>query len=161
MMKKLMIFLTVLFVAAQASQAMAAQCYSRSEAEAEQAIRIHSELMVIGLNCMNMRFRDGTNLYRTYHNFTRANSDMFQGYEQTLVDYFRKAGHDQPERSLDTLRTVLANNISNSAARMKPDQFCNRYAGRVLQASGMDRSTLRQWASTFHPSHPVSRPICE
>ena len=34
--------------------AMAANCYSAAEAEAEQGIRVHSELMVIGLNCQHM-----------------------------------------------------------------------------------------------------------
>ena len=33
------------------SQSVFASCYSSKEAEAEQGIRIHSELMVIGLNC--------------------------------------------------------------------------------------------------------------
>ena len=37
----------------------AGACYSRKEAEAEQGIRIHSELMVIGLNCAHMADANG------------------------------------------------------------------------------------------------------
>ncbi len=141
--------------------ALASTCYTQAEAEAEQGLRIHSELMVIGLNCQNMRFRDGTNLYLEYRDFTQANVDIFAGYENRLMDYFRRRGDNDPEASLNTMRTFMANKISNSAARMKPDQFCNRYAGRIFKASSMDRSSLKQWASTIYPSHPVSQPICQ
>lgn len=143
------------------SQAMAAACYTQSEAEAEQGLRIHSELMVIGLNCINMRFRDGTNLYREYNAFTKANIDIFSGYEERLLKYFARRGDKNPEASLNTMRTLMANNISNSAARMKPDQFCNRYAGRIFKATAMDKGSFKKWASTIYPSHPVSNPICE
>lgn len=149
-----------LFVLA-AGPALAASCYTRAEAEAEQGLRIHSELMVIGLNCIKMNFTDGTNLYREYSEFTRENIEIFKNYESQLLAYYKKRGDKDPEASLNTLRTVLANKIANSAARMSPDQFCNRYAGRIFKASSMDQSTLKQWASTIYPSHPVSEPICE
>jgi hypothetical protein len=150
-----------LFVSLLGTQAFASTCYTLDEAEAEQGIRIHSELMVIGLNCMNMQFRDGTNLYKKYNQFTVDNVDIFSSYEDKLLSYYQKQGDSDPEASLNTLRTRLANHISNSAARMKPDQFCNRYAGRLFKAADMDRSTIRKWASTIYPSHPVSRPLCE
>ncbi len=140
---------------------MAGSCYTQAEAEAEQGLRIHSELMVIGLNCQNMRFSNGTNLYVEYNQFTRDNVDIFAGYEQRLLAYFKRRGDTDPEASLNTLRTRMANAISNSAARMKPDQFCNRYAARIFKASSMDRAALKEWASTIYPSHPVSEPICE
>ncbi len=136
-------------------------CYTQAEAEAEQGIRIHSELMVIGLNCQNMHFKDGTNLYLKYRNFTQENVDIFAGYEDRLMAYYKKRGDKDPEASLNTLRTLLANNISNSAARMKPDQFCNRYVGRIFKASSMDGGAIKKWAGTIYPSHPVSNPICE
>lgn len=139
----------------------ASSCYTQAEAEAEQGLRIHSELMVIGLNCIKMRFTDGTNLYSEYNEFTKENIDIFAAYENQMLSYFKRRGDRDPEASLNTLRTLLANNIANSAARMKPDQFCNRYAGRIFKASTMDHDTLKKWASTIYPSHPVSNPICE
>lgn len=154
-------FITSIFVLMVATPAFASSCYTQAEAEAEQGLRIHSELMVIGLNCMNMRFKDGTNLYRTYSKFTKENVDVFADYEKQLLAYYKKRGDQDPEATLNTLRTQLANKISLSAVKMKPDQFCNRYAGRLFKASSMDRPTLRKWASTIYPSHPVSNPICE
>jgi len=160
MMKKILLAgFVVLF--AMSSAAQASTCYTQTEAEAEQGLRIHSELMVIGLNCINMRFRDGTNLYKEYQRFTKDYIDVFASYEDKMLDYYTRRGDSDPESSLNTLRTLMANNISNSAARMKPDQFCNRYAGRIFKASAMDRNSFKKWASTIYPSHPVSNPICE
>ena len=143
------------------SAVAASKCYTPEEAAAEQGLRIHSELMVIGLNCQAMKFKDGTNLYLEYRKFTNAHSDLFSGYEATMMDYYKRQGIPDPEAKLNTLRTQLANKISDSAVRMKPDRFCNSYAGRIFQAASMDRGTLATWASTIYPSLPVSQPICE
>ncbi|PJB71772.1 MAG: hypothetical protein CO093_04490 [Alphaproteobacteria bacterium CG_4_9_14_3_um_filter_47_13] len=160
MIKQILLSFLILVFGAGASFA-ASTCYTRAEAEAEQGLRIHSELMVIGLNCIKMNLNDGTNLYRRYNEFTKENIDIFSGYEGRMLEYFKRRGDKNPEASLNTLRTLMANNISNSAARMRPDQFCNRYAGRIFKASSMDHDTLKKWASTIYPSHPVSNPICE
>ncbi len=135
-------------------------CYSTREAEAEQGIRIHSELMVIGLNCQHMTPVGQRNLYAQYRTFTSNYSDLISGYEDTLINYFRRIGHPNPVASLNLMRTAFANKISLDAARMRPDIFCKRYTKRISQASAMNRQEVRQWASTFYPSHPVSKPIC-
>jgi len=142
------------------ANANARSCYSAQEAAAEQGIRIHSELMVIGLNCMNMRFTDGTNLYLKYKRFTEKNHGLFSGFESTMLTYYRNQGISNPEGELDTLRTELANSISDSAVQMRPDKFCNQFANRIFYADSMGRQELRQWASTIYDTHPVSRPLC-
>lgn len=152
---------TFVVFAFAAAPAYAAACYNRSEAEAEQGIRIHSELMVIGLNCQNMAFQDGTNLYLKYRDFTNRNSGLFAQYEDELMSYFRRTGSKNPEAKLNTLRTSFANKISLDAAKMKPYNFCNRYARRIFEVDDMSRGEIRQWAGTFHDSHPLSQPICE
>ena len=157
------LFLAVIALMSLSIQGAAASssCYSMAEAEAEQGIRIHSELMVIGLNCQNMRFSDGTNLYAEYRKFTAEHGDIFANYENTLLNYYKVHGVNDPEAKLNTLRTEFANQISMDAASMRPDLFCNRYAGRLMQAVGFSGSQIRQWAATIYPSHPVSNPICE
>ncbi len=157
MILRAMFFSFFLFVS---SVSQAASCYSPVEAEAEQGIRIHSELMVIGLNCQAMRFSDGTNLYNEYSKFTEQHADIFATYEKKLMDYFQARGDADPEASLNTLRTNFANKISLDSVNMKPHNFCNRYANRVMKVRGMSGDTLRKWASTPFPSHPVSQPLC-
>ena len=160
MLRHIFILLPLLFFVVL-SPAYASSCYSHEEAEAEQGIRIHSELMVIGLNCQHMKFKDGTNLYLEYRKFTNEHSDLFSAYEQILMEYYRRQGHSDPEATINTTRTQIANKISKDAATMRPDLFCNRYAGRLLKVINFSKSDIKAWASTFYKSHPVSNPICE
>ncbi|MCB1531354.1 MAG: hypothetical protein KDJ35_00655 [Alphaproteobacteria bacterium] len=153
-------FLSV-FLVCIGGVAMAAECYSPAQAEADQGIRIHSELMVIGLNCQQIGARYGLNLYGQYREFTARHADLFGGYEDILLAFFKKRGDGKPEASLNTLRTKYANKISNDAAGMRPDIFCATYAPRVEAAHKMSREDLKKWAATIYPSHPVSYPLCE
>lgn len=135
-------------------------CYSLSEAEAEQGIRIHSELMIIGLNCQHLTPENRKNYYVQYNEFTLRNEDLLARYEAILIEYFKKRGDGNPERSLHDLRTFLANKVAGDAAKMRPDIFCHRYSPRLVQADAMRGEDVRRWASTFYPTHPVSVPIC-
>ncbi len=155
-------FFSVMIVAMSvlASSAMASGCYTKSEAEAEQGIRIHSELMVIGLNCSHLMTAQGENLYVKYRAWTKTHQDIFAGYEDTLMFYFSRNGVKSPESKLNTLRTTFANKISLEAAKMRPDVFCQHYGGRIERAAGLNDRQIRDWASTFYASHPVSNPIC-
>ena len=158
MFKKL--FYTLIAVFTLPAMANAAACYSKAEAEAEQGIRIHSELMVIGLNCTHMGERAGIPLYAKYRRFTADHGDLFASYETTLLNHFRDNGNANPEAAMNTLRTSFANKISKDAAGMRPDVFCSKFAPRVLRATEMSRADIRAWAGTVYPSHPVSKPLC-
>lgn len=140
--------------------AQAAACYSSAEAEAEQGIRIHSELMVIGLNCQHMGAREGLNLYAQYRKFTADHGPLFATYEKILLRYFKNNGNNDPEAAINTLRTNFANKISNDSAKMRPDVFCSNYAPRITKAAQMSQLDIRKWAATIYPTHPVSAPLC-
>ncbi len=143
------------------SQSVFASCYSSKEAEAEQGIRIHSELMVIGLNCAHMADANGNNLYAEHKKFTNKHADLFARYEKILMEFMRKNGDRSPEKSMHTLRTNFANKISGDAAKMRPDIFCKTYASRIERATKMDDVSLRKWAAMPFKGHPVSKPLCE
>lgn len=136
-------------------------CYNPREAEAEQGIRIHSELMVIGLNCAHMADVNGNNLYLEHKKFTKKHSDLFQTYEKIIMDHMDTHGQSNPEKAMHTMRTKFANKISNDVAQMRPDIFCRTYATRIEKAAKMSRETLRKWAATPYDSYPVSYPLCE
>lgn len=157
-------FLTMVLAAVVlcGAPALAAKsCYTMDEAEAEQGVRIHSELMVIGLNCQHMAKAGNKNLYHAYREFSAANGRVFAEYETRLLHYFNRTGARDPEASLNKLRTDFANKISLDAAKMRPDMFCAKYAPRIQKVSTMDQMKLRKWAATFFPSHPVTHPVCE
>lgn len=140
------------------SQASAAgNCYSNQEFEAEQGLRIHSELMVIGLTCQKVRGGEG--LYNKYRKFTNKNQYLIGQYEDVIMGHFRSYGQDA-EASLHDLRTGLANEISQKAIRMNMVAFCKHYGGRIDQALNMDHNTLRRWAQQQWPTQPPSKPLC-
>ena len=154
-MRQLFIFITVLLVAMQAQAA----CYTAEEAEAEQGIRIHSELMVIGLNCQHMTPKGWKNFYQQYREITNRNSDLFSNYEQTLINYYSRTGSGG-ERKLHDLRTGFANKVSTDAAEMRPDIFCATYAPRIPKVAQMSRAELKQWAVTSSQSQPLTQAVC-
>ncbi len=137
-----------------------AKCYSMKEVEAEQGIRIHSELMVIGLNCQHLWPKNERNLYLQYKDFTNKHEKLFAGYERALLNFYRAEGKKNPEAYIHQVRTDFANKISEDAAKMRPDAFCKAYAPRIGMAAKMNEAKLHQWASTIFPGHPVSRPLC-
>lgn len=156
-MRIVLFVLAALFIA---TPAHAYSCYMAQEAEAEQGIRIHSELMVIGLNCQHMASANGKNLYQAYRDFTARHLTLLETYEKILLASFKKSGEARPVDRLNEMRTSFANKISNDSAKMRPDMFCQRYAPRIQKAELMREDDVRRWAATIFPSHPVSKPVC-
>ncbi len=158
-MKKILGVCAVLMLMTAPVQAKS--CYSIAEAEAEQGIRIHSELMVIGLNCMHMTPPGQKNYYMQYKDFTSTHKSLIQNYESRLINYYKRTGVVKPEKKLNDLRTSLANKISENAAKMRPDVFCSRYIERIGRAGRMNHKQVVNWATTFYDTHPVSNPLCD
>lgn len=150
------LFFIFLFVL---STPVMANCYSAEEAEAEQGIRIHSELMVIGLNCQHMTPRGWKNFYQQYREITAMHEDLFSGYEQTLINYFSRNGSGA-EGKMHDLRTGFANKVSTDAAQMRPDIFCATYAPRIPKVAQMSRHELKQWAVSTSRTQPLTQSVC-
>ena len=133
-------------------------CYTAHEYEAEQGLRIHSELMVIGLTCLKMP--GGRQIYDKYARFTQKNQSLIAEYETEMIGYYRHEGAPNPEKNLHTLRTNLANDISKHAIQMSTASFCQAFSSRVDQALAMDQSKIRKWAQQVWPKTPASHPVC-
>lgn len=158
-MKKLLSALVLLLCISTAATAAGPSCYSADEMEAEQGLRIHSELMVIGLTCLRMP-SGGPQLYSKYQTFTRKNQSLIAGYENDLISYYRRTGMSNPEGKLHTLRTELANEISQHAITMSVSSFCKYYGGRIDRALAMDNGKIRRWAQHNWSSSTTSKPSC-
>ena len=154
---KVVVLLVMLLGLASATPSQSASCYSPAEFEAEQGLRIHSELMVIGLTCLKMP--GGKGLYSKYQTFTQRNQHLISNYENALIDYFRRNGAPNAEGQFHTLRTGLANQISKHAIGNVVG-FCQAFAPRLDQALAMDQAKLRRWAQQTWPQSPTSRPAC-
>lgn len=141
------------------ANAIAGACYNATEFEAEQGLRIHSELMVIGLTCMKMP--QGQAMYSKYQKFTQKNQTLIAQYEADMIGYYRKQGMAEPEKQLHTLRTSLANGISKHAITMSTLNFCKHFGQRIDKALAMDQQKLRKWAQHVWPQSPTLRPVCK
>lgn len=136
-------------------------CYTPQEAEAEQGIKIHSELMVIALNCAHMADANGHNLYSEYRKYTAAHGKLFATYEKILMAHMKKNGTNDTESKMNALRTDMATKVSNDSAKMRPDIFCDTYASRIEKVVKMDEETFRKWAATPFKGHPLTYPMCQ
>jgi len=148
--------MSVLFLLS-VSLPVSAACYSRAEVSAEQGLRIHSELMQIGLNCMEILRQP--NLYNNYRQFTKQNSHVINGWENTMTSYFARSNGGNGQRDFHDFRTRIANEVSSSAARMRPDVFCHNHVKRLNSAMVMSQQDVVQWASASGGQLP-SRPLC-
>lgn len=157
MLRRLVLTLVLLIAAPSMGFA---QCYNAAQLEAEQGLRIHSELMVIALNCQHLNTTGGTPLNHQYEAFTRRHSNLIRGYEETIRAYFVSTGEAKPEAELHEFRTILANRIANEAVRLQSNTFCKAYSGRIIQANAMDEGQFRKWAQTVFPTYPLTQPIC-
>ena len=159
-MKKFLIVFCVIAFSCVSLPAFAASCYTPKEVEAEQGVRILSELMVISLNCQHLTPKGQENLYTQYKRFALKHEALFSGYENTLLKFYGKEGADNPDMKLHQVRTDVANKISKDAAVMRPDAFCKAYAPRIAKASAMPETKIRKWAQTVFKGHPVSHSNC-
>lgn len=158
-MKKTALAILLSLCLSSGAQAATGKCYTAKEFEAEQGIRIHSELMVIGLTCMRMP-QGGSQLYSKYQNFTQKNKGLIAGYEKDILSYYRRTGAANPETALHTFRTSMANQISQHAIAMSTVSFCKRFSPRMDQALAMDSQKIRRWAQRPWDGSPTSRPVC-
>jgi len=153
-MRVFLITLFFLLIHTTVSQA----CYTNVEAEAEQGLRIHSELMVIGLTCIKMP--EGVTTYNKYKEFTDNNADLINKYEQALKDYYEMEGYDNPEEEINNLRTRLANKISQYAVEMSVLSFCEMFVPRLDEAENMSSYQLSRWAKYAIKNTSTTEPMC-
>ncbi|WP_148293997.1 hypothetical protein [Azospirillum sp. B4] len=139
---------------------VAGPCYSSAEFDAEQAIRFHTRLMVIGLTCQQL----GGNyegLYVRYKKFTLAHRTQIIAWEDALIAHFRKTSKGNPNRALDTLRTHLANEMSQHIAAVSTDVYCAQHAPSLAQAELMTDSDVVKTISNDAVVRVSELPRCD
>ena len=124
--------LAVLCLGVMAFPAFAAQqCYSSNEVEAEQLLRLHSELMVITVTCH--QGSHGENLIPAYTDFTKNHIAALHDAEKTMIEYYHTTYGGNGIERLDKLRTKLGNEFGQKIADISAPIFCQQYRDKVLQ----------------------------
>jgi hypothetical protein len=150
---------TVLAVLFLSAPALAAEsCVKPAVLEAEKAVRLHTELLISALTCQ--QGSDGSSLPQRYSAFTKQHQHALQSYERTLIDYYRTTRKGNPERQFDTLRTNLANAVSQYVANVSAPAYCQSQADRLLTAASWGPETLPRYVGTASLLLPPQTPAC-
>lgn len=141
--------------------AKAPACYNRKEHAAEQMVRLHTELMVIGLTCQSIFPEHNT--FVKYQEFTIKNRAMLSEAEGALISHFQRNGGGGTNR-FDTYRTELANQISRRVGVIGSYSYCQQFIPRANNALAMPQADLKLLASNEKEAglmHLGSRPLCD
>jgi hypothetical protein len=135
-MKKLLVAAALVAVAglqpagaAEKKKAAAPGCPA-AVAEAEQAIRFMTDVMVVSSTCQDT----------IYAEFRLRNQEPIRAYQKTLV------GHFHGNKGFDSWNTSLANQYSQKRAGLPSAQVCDQAAELMKTAKGLDPQTFRQYA---------------
>lgn len=141
------------------SPVWAASCYNDQQFRAEQAIRYHTRLMIIGMRCQRVL---SPTAYSDYQAFSTRNQNVIRAQENQLVSYFRARKVANAERSFHTFRTNLANDMSMQANGPAVVQFCRNYAGVLQQAKAMKPADFQKWITKIDTKQTgaSTQPLC-
>ena len=115
-------------------------CYTPEQMQAEQLLRLHSELMVITVTCR--QGSEGQDLPVAYGAFTKKNLAALHQAEKTMMDYYAQSTKGDATDHLDRLRTLLANEYGQKAATLSAPVFCAKYRDRVLSYNAAPPSAI-------------------
>lgn len=136
--------------------AFAGACYSQSETTAEQALRIHSELLVVAVSCADAFRRP--DLFNDYVRFTNKNARDLAGYERVI------GASINSRVNFDHWRTMIANSVAARAAMMDTREYCRRHVGTLQRALGFksfsENAVQAMLINVPEAREHLSRPAC-
>jgi hypothetical protein len=145
-LRRLAVAVTTACVLATSTSAWAKPaCYSAAEYDAEQAVRLHTELMVIGLTCNAIEA--DRKLFAKYQQFTTKNRTSLLNWEKILIGHFGQTGKSNPTRQFDDFRTVVANEVAQRSALLTPPVFCQTHSDIVDKALSLSDAELKRYVS--------------
>ncbi|MFD1623184.1 hypothetical protein [Azospirillum griseum] len=148
---------------AKASIAKPQACYTRSEHAAEQLIRMHTEMMVVGLTCKSVV--PEKNPFGLYQDFSIKHRALLSSSEATMIGHYKKTSGSSATKNFDSFRTELANEISRRAATIGIPQYCESFVDRSKAAAkDLNADDLRVLTSDEKNAglmHLASKPLCD
>ena len=119
------------------AKAAAHACYTTAELEAEEYLRLHSELMVATVTCKTDD--QGNNLVPAYTGFTKINIAALHAAEMTMQQYYKVNYGGNGQARLDDLRTKLGNEYGQEMADTSAQKFCDKYRNKpIVMASSSE-----------------------
>lgn len=137
-------------------------CYNRAEYAAEQMMRLHTEMMVVGLTCRTVVPEKKP--FDLYQDFSIKNRALLSNSEASLIAFYKRSGGGNATRQFDMFRTELANEISRRAATIGIPQYCANFVDRSAAAKDLTPEDLRILTTDEKGAglmHLASRPLCD
>jgi hypothetical protein len=134
-MFKIMGTALLLFCIVASAGAVTPECLRPAEAEAEQAIRFQTELMVVSETCHA----------QIYPHFLHRNRKALVDYQKRMIERYRRTGAARPTASLDTYMTRLANEIALRASVEPVEALCREQADFLATADMLDARKFRRY----------------
>lgn len=137
-------------------------CYNRAEYAAEQMMRLHTEMMIVGLTCRTVV--PDKKPFDLYQDFSVKNRAMLSNSEASLISFYKRSGGGNATRQFDMFRTELANEISRRAATIGIPQYCANFVDRSVAAKDLTSDDLRTLTTDEKGAglmHLASRPLCD
>jgi hypothetical protein len=147
--------------ASKGKKAPKAPCYTKAEFEAEQAIRLHTELMVVGLTCQGYASTKDVNLFGRYKEFTLKHRKRITEWEDQLVAFQKRTAKGNANRGFDTFRTRVANEMARRIAAVTEPVFCATHAPFAEQALNLTDADLTNFVAGPGVVRVAEAPRCD
>lgn len=148
-MKKLVLTAVAVLATAALQPSLAAEkkkaaahsaCPSAAVAEAEQAIRFMTDVMVVSSACQDT----------VYAEFRLRNQEAIRAYQKTMITHFHG------NKGFDSWDTSLANQAAQKHTGLPTAEICQKDAELLKTAQGLDPAGFRRYAQTQAQAQTVS-----
>jgi hypothetical protein len=142
-----------MLLAGSVSVAQAATCFRSDEVEADQAVRVQTQIMVLSDSCHS----DSYGAFRQHIGTTLA------AYQQKVIGHFRRDGASArgADNAFDTFITALANKMALAYGREPVGSLCSRSATFLAQAGHFSRDDFVHYVGEQAAANRNTYTICK
>jgi hypothetical protein len=140
-------------LAGSVSVAQAATCYRSDEIEADQAVRLQAQIMVLSDSCHS----------DSYGEFRAHIGQALAAYQQKMIGHFRREGASArgADSAFDSFITALANKMALTYGNEPVGSLCPRSANFLAQAGHFSQNDFVHYVSEQAAANRQTYAICK
>lgn len=133
-------------------------CMTEDEIAAEQAIRLHTAMMVTGLTCHGF-YREPT-LFDRYQEFSFEHAGRLGAAQDTIGQFLARYRSGNRDRLYDTYQTQVANAESRLVADASAPTYCRLRHDQYYTASDFTEADFSAFVDLMVDHHRDSYQVC-
>lgn len=133
-------------------------CMTEEEMAAEQAIRLHTSMMVTGLTCHSF-YREPT-LFDRYQQFTFEHQGRLGDAQDTIGRFLARYRSGNRDRLYDTYQTQIANAESRLVADASAPTYCRLRRNQYYTAADFTQADFDAFVDLMVNHHRDSYRVC-